>query len=192
MRIIVISTLYKIFQDWTCKGSVYLIGDLHFEDKCCKEIDINWPLPMEQISLINRIVGNNDTFICLGDVGNPSFVSKINGYKVLITGNHDRGKSNYDMFNEVYDGPLFISKKIVLSHEPIDVEFALNIHGHQHNDVYYDKNKPNSLNLAANVVDYKPHSLQSIINTGYLSKIDDIHKIYREERKKEIAEKGDN
>lgn len=178
-----ISTLYNIFQKWSKNGSIYLIGDLHFNDGCCLEIDGNWPSPENHIKLINKIVGKNDTFICLGDVGDPALISKINGYKILITGNHDKGKSNYKMFDEVYDGPLFISKKIVLSHEPVDVAFALNIHGHQHNDVYFDERKNNSINLAANVIDYKPQSLQCIINIGYLSKIDDIHTIYREERK---------
>lgn len=180
-----ISTLYKIFQGWTKSGSLYLIGDLHFNDDCCTEIDPDWPCPDDQVKLINKIVANNDTIVCLGDVGEPDFVEMINGYKVLITGNHDRGKSNYDMFDEVYDGPLFISKKIVLSHEPVDIEFALNLHGHQHNDDFFDEYKCNSINLAANVIDYKPQSLQSIINAGYLSKIDDIHKLCREERKKE-------
>ena len=38
---------------------------------------------------------------------------------MLILGNHDRKKDYKDIFDEIYDGPLFIAEKILLSHEPV-------------------------------------------------------------------------
>ena len=31
----------------------------------------DWINPQEQVAIINSMVMKNDTFICLGDVGNP-------------------------------------------------------------------------------------------------------------------------
>ena len=41
-------------------------------------------------------MGKHDTFILLGDVGDISCVRKLKGYKILILGNHDTGRSNYE------------------------------------------------------------------------------------------------
>ena len=90
-------------------------------------------------------------------------------------GNHDETASKFkDFFDEIYTGPLFISEKILLSHEPIDLSFCLNIHGHNHAGKQFpDKNH---INLASNVCGYKPMNLKSIIELGYLSKISSIHR----------------
>lgn len=97
-------------------------------------MDQNWPEPMEYIKKICKKVHKNDTLICLGDVGDPKYFSYIKGYKVLIKGNHDAGNSNYEpYFNEIYDGPVMIAPKILLSHEPILSDYWMNIHGHNHN-----------------------------------------------------------
>lgn len=79
------------------------------------------------------------------------------------------------LFDEVYEGPLVISEKILLSHEPIQgLPFFFNIHGHDHNA----RNKGNlsHMNLAANVCGYKPISLGEAIKSGILAKIDTIHR----------------
>ena len=115
-----IKTLYPIFQYWSEKGSVYLLSDTHFADSDCKMMDPDWISPEEQVSIINGLVKKNDTFICLGDVGSREFAAQIKaGHKVLILGNHDRKKDYKDIFDEIYDGPLFIAEKILLSHEPV-------------------------------------------------------------------------
>lgn len=171
-----INTLYKTFQKWSEKGSVYILSDLHLGDPDCKLMDKNWISPNEQIELINSVVHRDDTFICLGDVGNPEYAKKIKaGYKVLILGNHDKRKDYKDIFDEIYDGALFISSKILLSHEPVyGLNWCLNIHGHDHcgcKDM-----GDNRLNLAANVCGYKPVSLAKLIKTGGISDIKDIHR----------------
>lgn len=171
-----ISTLYPIFRErWSGRGSVWLLGDTHFEDADCPLMDGGWITPQEQVAWINKYVGKNDTFIHLGDVGNPEWMRQIRGYKVLLCGNHDRGASYYEpFFDEVYGGPLFIAEKILLSHEPVPgINYALNIHGHDHGGEYIDCYH---LNLAANVAKYTPANLGSIIKRGVLTGIDSLHR----------------
>ena len=79
------------------------------------------------------------------------------------------------LFDEVYTGPLFISDKILLSHEPIDFLYALNIHGHDHNNKDFVDNT--HLNVCAELIDYTPVSLKSIIESGMLKNIDSIHRV---------------
>lgn len=207
-----IKSLYKIFQHWSKNGSVYLYSDPHFGDwesytfrglttnKTKEELD------QFQVDNINKVVHKSDTIIFLGDIGDPSLLKKIKGYKVLITGNHDKGSSIYEeYFDEVYTGCLIISDRIILSHEPIEncPPFLFNIHGHDHSGrdftTYvlkdYDadmlcsemtknyltciKNyKLNKLNLCAEWINYTPVSLADIIKSGILTNISTIHRDY--------------
>jgi len=152
-----IKTLYKKFQTWSEKGSVYIISDTHFDDvdmnfrwdlindypypvlNESNEIDIARYISSYLVYCLNKICHKNDTLIILGDIGNIEWVDKLRvGYKVILTGNHDKGKSIYEQyFDEVYDGPLFISRNLVLSHEPLPPGPYFNIHGHEH----YDKSE---------------------------------------------------
>ena len=207
-----IKSLYKIFQHWSKNGSVYLYSDPHFGDwesytfrglttnKTKEELD------QFQVDNINKVVHKSDTIVFLGDMGDPSLLKKIKGYKVLITGNHDKGSSIYEeYFDEIYTGCLIISDRIILSHEPIEncPPFLFNIHGHDHSGrdftTYvlkdYDadmscsemtenyltciKNyKLNKLNLCAEWINYTPVSLADIIKSGVLTNISTIHRDY--------------
>lgn len=82
--------LYDIFAHWYNKdrGTIFLYSDPHFGKR--KEITDD-----EQVRRINSVVHKYDTIIFLGDIGNEDIIAKINGYKVLITGNHDRGATKY-------------------------------------------------------------------------------------------------
>ena len=86
----------------------------------------------------------------------------------------DKYEDNH-LFDEVYEGPLFVSEKILLSHEPIDSPYALNIHGHDHSKHTYNDDR--HLNVCAENIDYTPVSLKDIINSGILKKIDSIHRV---------------
>ena len=222
--------LYKPFEHWYHGGTIWLISDTHFDDPDCKIMSTCWPTPEEQVKLINKFVGKNDTLINLGDVGNREWVSKIKGYKVLLLGNHDKGVTNYEkkwyisitkedkfdrafdsfeeaneyinemnadgtdtqgfrvinngLFDEVYEGPLFINEKICLSHENLRLKFGINIHGHEHgnfnfgstasyycNDKYYTCAQ---LNITCNLREYKPLRLDDLIKDV---KVVDIHRI---------------
>lgn len=85
-----ITTLYEPFRHWSDGGSVYILSDLHFSDSDCKLMDPNWITPEEQLDIINGMVGKGDTFVCLGDVGDPKFVPMIKARKkILVLENHD-------------------------------------------------------------------------------------------------------
>ena len=187
-----IKTLYEIFQHWSAKGSVYLLSDLHLDDDDCLLMDPDWIPPEEQIWIINNKVTRNDTFICLGDVGSSYYAAQIKaGHKVLLLGNHDRRKDYKDIFDEIYEGPLFISEKILLSHEPVyGLPWCLNIHGHDHNGIEPYAEGCKHLNLAANVCGYTPVSLGLLIKGGILADISSIHRqtIDRAAERKQMKE----
>ena len=171
-----IKGLYNSFAErWYRGGSVWFYSDPHFGDEEMKHLRKNYISDDEQVKRINSKLGKNDTIIFLGDIGDTSFMKKIKGYKVLVMGNHDAGRSNYEpFFNEIYEGILIIGPKIVLSHEPIDMRFCFNIHGHDHSGCLKDKNH---LNVCAEHIDYTPISLTKLIKEGRFKDIEDIHRI---------------
>lgn len=174
-----IPSLYRPFRHWAETGSIWILSDTHFDDEACKFLDENWLTPDEQISIINKHVLKSDTFVCLGDVGNPKYLPQICAKKkILILGNHDKYKDYEEYFDEVYRGPVFISDRILLSHEPVyGLPFCLNIHGHDHYDVEPYAEGCEHLNLAANVCNYTPVNLGKLIKDGILSDIKGIHRI---------------
>lgn len=170
-----IPVLYERFQDWCKNGSVYIISDTHFDDDDCIKMDPNWMSPEDAVAILKKTVHKCDTLIHLGDVGNLEYMKQIKGHKVLIMGNHDTGVTKYkEVFDEVYEGPLMIGEKLLLSHEPIlGIDWALNIHGHDHSGRYIDKFH---LNMASNVCGFKPMSLGEYVKKCGLSKIKSLHR----------------
>ena len=87
--------------------------------------------------------GNSKGYsISLGDVGFGTteelkeLVSRLNGLKVLIRGNHDfkRGVNGWKEvgFSEVYKKKIIL-ENLILTHEPIEVEEGYtNVFGHIH------------------------------------------------------------
>ena len=173
-----ITSLYKPFSHWAETGSVYILSDTHFEDNDCKLMDPDWIEPEKQLEIIKGIVHKTDTFVHLGDVGNGRYIADIRAKKkILLLGNHDRRSDYKDLFDEIYAGPLFISDRILLSHEPVfGLSWCLNIHGHDHSGHEVYKEGCKHLNLAANVCGYTPVSLGKIIKEGILSDIESIHR----------------
>ena len=224
--------LYSSITSKWPNGNIWLYSDPHFGDPDMPILRKNNISDEEQVKRINSKVGKNDTIIFLGDIGDTDFIKRIRGYKILITGNHDLGASNYlktqvgytlesryiplahkeqvdkirkiceqdpftlvmfgewlnnhyarpkyenaYLFDEVYTGVLTISKNIILSHEPIANEFpyALNIYGHDHSCVYHVENN-NGINVCAENINYSPVSLKTIIESGAIKNIPDIHR----------------
>jgi calcineurin-like phosphoesterase family protein len=166
-----IPQLYKCFEHWAAQGTVWIYSDPHFADP--EAANYNRIPDEEQVRLINSKVGRKDTLIILGDIGSIEWAKKLRGYKVLVCGNHDAGATNYEeVFNEIYTGPLFIGERLLLSHEPIDFPFALNLHGHCHNG----QTTPHHINCCSNVINYTPINLNQLLKTGVLSKIESIHR----------------
>ncbi len=178
------TNLYEIFDKaWNKGGVIYFYSDPHFNDTEMVHLRHNYIGDEEQVACINKVVGKKDTIIFLGDIGDTEFIKKVRGYKVLIMGNHDKGASNYKraivdgvdnhLFDEVYGGPLMISDKILLSHEPINLPYVLNIHGHDHSGWH---KIPYGLNVCAELINYTPVPLTKVMKSGMLNKVDDIHR----------------
>lgn len=180
-----IAGLYKPFEHWSKSGTVWIYSDPHFQDEDTKFFDEGRPTDEELVAKINAKVGKYDTLIILGDIGDVNYVKRLRGYKVLICGNHDIGPSKYlrcktdiednHLFDEVYSGPLIISEKLILSHEPIDLPYMFNIHGHVHNKSY--KGDKNHLNCVAEVINYTPISLNKLCKDGVAKDVQSIHRM---------------
>ena len=92
-----IESLYEPFKHWSEMASIFILSDTHFNDSDCNLIDKNWISVDEQVDRINKLVHKNDTLIILGDVGDTRYISRLKaGYKVLVMGNHDTGRSNFE------------------------------------------------------------------------------------------------
>ena len=175
-----IAGMYDLFNEKWCKQTIWLISDTHFGDE-----DLRAGIPDrisddEIVKRINAKVGRKDTIIHLGDVGDVEYIKKLRGYKVLICGNHDAGATNYEgIFDEVYTGPLMVGEKLLLSHEPVDIPWAFNIHGHDHAGT----GRKNHLNCCIDAhkkqfgLEWEPINMNQIMKTGLLSKTESIHRI---------------
>ena len=76
------------------------------------------------------------------------------------------------LFDEVYEGPLMIAEKLILSHEPVDVPWAFNIHGHDH----AGHARKNHLNVCSDVIGYVPVNMNQFMKSGAMAHVDTIHR----------------
>lgn len=200
--------LYPCFKHWEEKNTIWLYSDPHFGDEQArafrKEL-LGWDIDDdEKVRRINSKVGKNDIIIFLGDIGDTEYIKQIRGYKVLIMGNHDSGKTNYErvvteiqtfdtkiqdnkLFDEVYDGSLTLNKKIILSHVPFPSEYFFNIHGHVHSGP-----TPGELgiNMCCEFHDYYPVNLNDILVSGRLQEVKDLNRQQIERRMEEKFPEG--
>ena len=177
--------LYPAFKHWMpAHGNIWFYSDPHFGD------EESWLLRKQfvratdnveafdnlQIATINKTCGKNDTLVILGDVGNIECVKKLKAKKkILILGNHDRGASYYtDVFDEIYTGPVIIAEKLILTHEPIDFPYAVNIHGHDHSNHGFKDGL--HINCCAEHINYTPICLSNIVKSGLLKNTINIHR----------------
>lgn len=123
----------------------------------------------------NLSVKRNDIVYHLGDVSfynrqkTKEIISQLNGYKILILGNHDRGRSVSfwkDVgFYEVYTKPIRLDYFYYFSHEPVILEekyddlMHANYHGHLHSKNMKDRRYTC---LSVEQIDYKPISLEEL------------------------------
>lgn len=111
------------------------------------------------------------TLFILGDFGDVDQLWKLdimryewNIYIVFVYGNHD-SKEDYNKFctycDEVYLRPVYISDRVVISHEPIwPIPYGcVNVHGHLHSAVL---DCPRSLCASIHVIGYQPFSWKRV------------------------------
>lgn len=168
-----IQGLYDIFAHWHKQGTVWIYSDTHFNDEDLAVGVKSRPSAEEHLKLINSKVGKKDTLILLGDVGDIEIARRLKGYKILIAGNHDAGMSNYkDVFDEVYAGALIVGEKLILSHEPVDVPWAYNLHGHDHQG----HKRKNHTNVCVDVTGYQPINMNQWMKSGAMAHVETIHR----------------
>lgn len=149
-----------------------IIGDLHlgedgmFNREYSKTFKSKEEYYTSLIRNYNKVNNDNTKTIFLGDLGVKlgieEVIPQLKGYKILILGNHDKYSKEYYLkyFDEVYNYPLFINKRTVLSHEPIPVEPGmLNVHGHTHR---IDLDSENHLNICVERTKFAPVNIRTI------------------------------
>jgi len=162
---------------------IWLISDTHFYHTNVIKYSGR---PFETTEQMNRVMINNwnrmvkkqDYIYHLGDFGFSTaenlreIVSKLNGVKILVKGNHDRGsfKKYLDLgFDAVYANSVLLNDRYLLSHRPIELEEGsqfFNIHGHIH-----QHNLDSNLHFNASVeqIEYTPilfEKVKKILTSG--------------------------
>lgn len=150
---------------------IYFISDLHFGHSNILKFERYEFNSIEEhdsyiMHTLERTLHKDDVLYHLGDFGFPSedIVSRwkeLSCKKIGIAGNHDIPKNKYEkFFDEYYTHPIYITKRIVLSHEPIKCnDDCINVHGHLHASTL---NLSNHVCVSAYMVKYRPMSLKMI------------------------------
>jgi len=170
-----IEGLYHQFAKWGEKGAVFVIADLHLgESEDLRQAYPKRPIDEELVKKVNSIAGKGSTLIVCGDIGtNLELIGKLRANVVLLRGNHDHlGEYYKDVVSEYYEGPLIISPKIILSHEPFQTPYLYNIHGHNHSEPQYQYG---SINVCADIINYIPVNLNQFVKSGKLKECKNIH-----------------
>ena len=90
------------------------------------------------------------------------------------------------LFDEVYEGALIVGEKLILSHEPVEIPWLYNIHGHDH----AGKKRKNHLNVCSDVIDYEPVNLTQKLKSGLMSAITTIHRATIDSATERKAKRG--
>jgi calcineurin-like phosphoesterase family protein len=174
---------------------IYYISDIHFDDqkvfdKCLRPFENLKQYEQEIIKKWNSKVKNSDEIYILGDIAVNNakkaieIISKLNGNKHLIIGNHDM--NFFEMYNssKIFKSIEFIElindkgRKVCLCHYPLMdwMEFnsgGYHVYGHIHNKTkstdyaYYQikeyfKDKL-AFNASVDVIGYEPVTLDQMI-----------------------------
>lgn len=170
--------VYKSFLDrWKDYQTCWIISDSHFNEIDLEEAYSLRPNADEFVKLINSKVGRKDILICLGDCGDLECWKRIRGYKVLIQGNHDDSIEKYrEVFDEVYEGPVMLGEKLLLSHEPIaGINWAMNLHGHVHD--FKAKSDKYHMNINCDArQNYEPINFNALLKKGITAHITPLHR----------------
>ena len=90
------------------------------------------------------------------------------------------------LFDEVYEGALIIGEKLILTHEPVEIPWLFNVHGHDH----AGRKRQNHLNVCSDVIGWEPVNFTSFLKSGFASKIQTIHRETIDNATKRKAKRG--
>lgn len=82
------------------------------------------------------------------------------------------GVADNCLFDEVYEGALIVGEKLILSHEPVDIPWLYNVHGHDHTGAA----RPGHTNVCADASGYSPLNLNQFLKSGAMAKVQTIHR----------------
>lgn len=151
----------------------YFTSDLHIGHQNCIAYD-NRPFASieehdaEIIKRWNETVSDDDIIYLVGDLAITrsvakltEMISKLRGHKYLVKGNHDTRSNQFYLdagFEKVYDKPIVLKNRFIVSHEPINVNGThfFNIFGHVHASPNFADRTENSVCVCCNRWDYRP------------------------------------
>lgn len=159
-------------------GNIYFTSDLHFNHynilKYCNR-------PFKDVNHMNRVLIDNwnsritpeDRVYVLGDfaMGNKShwsrFLQALNGYKILVKGNHDRGHEFMKSigFDEVYDNMMYGDPKDPwqLVHDPMGMTGKV-LCGHVHVAWKYHKSDVlEAINVGVDQWNFTPQTFEELM-----------------------------
>ena len=161
--------------------NTFFISDTHFgHEKCCTVFKREDGSPLrpfsngeemdeEMVKRWNSVVRPQDKVYHLGDVViNRKFLpilSRLNGQKRLIMGNHDifGSKEYLKYFYEISAYRIFVDQ-FILTHMPLHPDcvsdrFKVNVHGHTHANKMDD---PRYFSVCVEQIDYTPISIEDL------------------------------
>lgn len=164
-------------------ANIFLISDTHFSHANILTFKRNDGAPLRPFDSVehmdetlvanwNSVVRAQDKVYHLGDVCiNNKYLpilSRLNGTKVLVKGNHDVAKlSQYQpYFKDVR--AYHVLDKMIMSHIPVHPHsqgrFRANIHGHLHsnNIMLGDMKDPFYFNVSVEQINYTPIALEEV------------------------------
>ncbi len=178
------------------KRKIFFISDTHFDHtniiKYCNRPfkNVN-EMNIAIVNKWNKFVREDDVVYFLGDMTYGKnhhaidyWLSKLNGKIFFIRGNHDKDKIT--KAKELKDNYLLEYKeyKFLLIHNPDNKPKNFNdwiIHGDKHNhdleNYPFINGKRKSINVCAELLDYKPVDLDFILslNINFINKIEKIN-----------------
>ena len=152
----------------------WIIADPHFGHKSIIEYEnrpFNSVEEMDKVMLTNwnKTIDKNDKVFLLGDFAfanseeTKQYINSLNGYKILVLGNHDLGHSVAWWlkagFNEVSAYPIIVDEWYMFSHEPLYVNRNMpyaNVFGHVHNNPAYADCSSRSFCVSVERISYTP------------------------------------
>lgn len=153
----------------------YFCSDFHFGHVKIIEIERMECATIQEhdekiLKMLEKLQASDELYF-LGDFGflNSEMTLRfknIRAKKHMLIGNHDNKALSFYQekygFDYVHPGPFYLTRRIVLSHEPIKVEGGiLNVHGHLHNASLTLKNY---INVSLYLIGYIPLTEKELAN----------------------------
>lgn len=158
MRYIISDTHFGHYDNNTQKGIIT------FERTQFKTIQEHDEYLYQMFIDLSKKLKPGDEFWHLGDFGDLKWLYLIEYLQQVqpqiktcfILGNHDKHMDIHAFihyFDEVYKYPVYVTNKLVFSHEPVAAwDSVINVHGHLHGSII---DKPNYINASVHVTGYK-------------------------------------